>query len=843
MLMERLNPRVAADIPASLTDRTFSPTVDVCKISPMLNSHRLSKVSRIALAVAVAAVPALVSSPASPVRAVAGAGGTITSYTSGGVDYTVHSFLTTGANTFTVPTGVTSVDYLIVGGGGGGGGAWIDQTGGSGGGGGQVLTGTATVTPEQDYTVTVGAGGAGGVLSLTPSIAPESGANGSASSAFGQSAGGGYGAIKSFNGFASPGTGKAGNSGGNLFTGANGVANGYCQRGGGGAGAGGNGNVGQYVSSGASDISTTGSKGGIGVASTIRTGVSTYYGGGGGGAGTGNCAQSGTGAGSGGDGGGGNSATWNGRGVSGTCCSGYDGAANTGGGGGGQSGYQGQGGNGGSGVVVVRYASPQVVTWSPTTALRTTDSPVTPTAASSSSGSNITYSVVSHTTTTCTVIASTGELTFTGAGTCTVRATGAATANVASSSQDVVFTISKSSQSALTVTSSSGTFGSPLTLAVSGGSGTGAVSWTVSGSGTADGCSISGNVLSTTSAGTCKVTATKASDAMYLSVTSSEATVTIGRATQPGLTVTSTSGTVGQPLPIVVTGGNGSGLLSYEVVSGGTTTCTVSAGSLLAGSAGTCIVKVTKGADGSWEVQETTATVTFAVAATVAPAAVTAGTGATTGGATATQTGATTPSTVAATTTTVQTEVADATPTVAEVAPGVGALEVDGELVEATTTRANNELTVSAAGYSVTIAAIDDAGNVMPLSADGSVLVEPNDRLRISGSGFADGTNVDVWMFSTPTLLGNVEVSAEGTLSATYRVPDDVEPGEHRISLVGKDPEGGDSRFTVGIVVGGSAPLSTTAKVLIAIPIAGAVIFALVLPTTIRRRRRAGAAA
>lgn len=824
---------------------TFSPTVVVCNILPMLNSHRLSRVSRLVLAATLVAVPAVVSSLASPVRAVAGAGGTITTYTSGGVDYTVHSFLTTGANTFTVPTGVTSVDYLIVGGGGGGGGAWIDQTGGSGGGGGQVLTGTATVTPEQDYTITVGAGGAGGVLSLTPSIAPESGANGSASSAFGQSAGGGYGAIKSFNGFASPGTGKAGNSGGNLFTGANGVANGYCQRGGGGAGAGGNGYVGQYVSSGASDISTTGSKGGIGVASTLRTGVSTYYGGGGGGAGTGNCAQSGTGAGSGGDGGGGNSATWNGRGVSGTCCSGYDGTANSGGGGGGQSGYQGQGGDGGSGIVVVRYASPQVVTWSPTTALSTTDSPVTPTAATSSSGSNITYSVVSHTTTTCAVNASTGELTYTGAGTCTVRATGAATANVASSFDDVVFTIAKASQSALTVTSTSATFGSPLTLAVSGGSGSGAVSWTVSGTGTAGGCSVSGNVLSTTSAGTCKVTATKASDATYLAATSSEATVTIGRATQPGLTVTSTSGTVGQPLPIVVTGGNGSGLLSYEVVSGGTITCTVSAGSLLAGSAGTCIVKVTKGADGSWDAQETTATVTFAAAALVAPAAATATTGAgtTTGGTGATQTGDTTPVTVAATTTTVQSEVADAAPTVAEVAPGLGALEVDGELVEATTTRANNELTVSAAGYSVTIAAIDESGNVMPLSADGSVLVEPNDRLRISGSGFADGTNVDVWMFSTPTLLGNVEVSADGTLSATYRVPEDAERGEHRISLVGKDPEGGDSRFTVGIMVGGSAPLSTTAKVLIAIPIAGAVIFGLVLPTTIRRRRKAGATA
>ncbi|MEY2967301.1 MAG: hypothetical protein RLY50_1351 [Actinomycetota bacterium] len=779
-----------------------------------------------------------------PASAVAGSGGTISTYASGAVSYTVHSFTTTGSDTFTVPTGVTSVDYLIVGGGGGGGAAWIDQSGGSGGGGGQVLTGTATVTPEQDYAVTVGAGGAGGLLSLTPSITPESGANGESSSAFGQSAGGGYGAIKSFNGFASPGTGKAGNSGGNVFTGANSVKNSWCHRGGGGAGAGENGYVGQYVSSGASDISTTGSKGGAGVASDIRTGASTYYGGGGGGAGTGNCAQSGTGAGSGGAGGGGNSATWNGRGVSGTCCSGYDGAANTGGGGGGQSGYRGQGGNGGSGLVVVRYVTPQVVTWSPTIAVRTIDSPVTPSAtASSSAGAAISYSVVSNTTATCSVNSSTGELTYTGAGTCTVRATAAGSGQMAAASKDVVFTVSRAAQSALTVASSSGTFGTQVTLSSSGGSGTGAVTYSVSGTGTADGCAVDGTSLSVTSAGTCKITATKASDVNYLSATSAEATITFGKAGQPELTVTSTSGTVGEPLPIVVTGGNGTGLLSYELQDGGTTTCTISAGSLLAGSLGTCVVKVTKGADSSWDAQSTTATISF-VAQTTATIA-TAETapqqsGGTGGGETVARaaTAAATATTVAQTTTTVQTQFAEAAPTVADVDPGAGALELDGELIEATTTRADNELTVSAAGYSVTIAAVDDAGNVKPLSADGSVLVEPNDRLRISGTGFAEGTNVDVWMFSTPTLLGNVEVSANGSLSATYRVPDDAERGEHRISLVGKDSDGGDSRFTVGIVVGGSEPLSTTAKVLIAIPIAGAIAFGLILPTTIRRRRR-----
>ena len=48
---------------------------------------------------------------------------------------------TSGSGTWTVPAGVTSVNYLVVGGGGGGGG----QTGGGGGAGG-FLNGTITVT-------------------------------------------------------------------------------------------------------------------------------------------------------------------------------------------------------------------------------------------------------------------------------------------------------------------------------------------------------------------------------------------------------------------------------------------------------------------------------------------------------------------------------------------------------------------------------------------------------------------------------------------------------------------------------------------------------------------------
>jgi len=70
-------------------------------------------------------------------------------------------FTDVGSTSWTVPDGVTSVQYLVVGGGGGGGNGF-DTGGGGGGAGGMVLTGTLNVSPGQSYSVTVGAGGAGG---------------------------------------------------------------------------------------------------------------------------------------------------------------------------------------------------------------------------------------------------------------------------------------------------------------------------------------------------------------------------------------------------------------------------------------------------------------------------------------------------------------------------------------------------------------------------------------------------------------------------------------------------------------------------------------------------------
>ena len=131
------------------------------------------------------------SASVTPAYAVTATGGTVTTYTVGGITYNVHTF--TGSGTFHVTAG-GDVRYLVVGGGGGGG--TTQPTGGGGGGAGGFLGGGSadTITVSAiDYTVTVGGGGAAGANgaagtngqnSVFGSITAIGGGGGTAASAF-----------------------------------------------------------------------------------------------------------------------------------------------------------------------------------------------------------------------------------------------------------------------------------------------------------------------------------------------------------------------------------------------------------------------------------------------------------------------------------------------------------------------------------------------------------------------------------------------------------------------------------------------------------------------------------
>jgi hypothetical protein len=223
----------------------------------------------------------------------------------------------TSSTTWTAPDGVTSVNYLVVGGGGGG---YI-----AGGGAGGYRTGTLSVTPGTQYTVTIGGGGPaatngdnsvfGSITSLGGGGAPPGG-NGNSG---GSGGGGSYGSASG-----GAGTSGQGNNGGN----------GSQNAGGGGGGAGGTG--------GNAPSTHVGGTGGSGSTVSSVLGGGTYAGGGGGG---------GTNQGSGGSGGSGGGGNGRNDGVAGGA-----GGVNTGGGAGGNGSGLASSAGGGSGIVIISYS-------------------------------------------------------------------------------------------------------------------------------------------------------------------------------------------------------------------------------------------------------------------------------------------------------------------------------------------------------------------------------------------------------------------------------------------------------------------------------------------------------
>jgi hypothetical protein len=286
-------------------------------------------------------------------------GGTESTYSSGGTNYKVHTFTSSG--TFTAEAS-GSIDYFIVAGGGGGG------VLGGGGGAGGVLTSSQAVT-AQGYSVVVGGGGINGSSGA-------SGANGSNSSVFGNTAlGGGGGGCHAGGDLGRPGV--AGGSGGggsdnnNLygpgagtsgqgFAGGNGSGHHSDAANRGGGGGGGASEAGKPYN----DTSGGRGRGGNGVANSWL-GTSYYFAGGGG-----RSDYNGSnGGGNGGLGGGGGGCSYNsagrpggagynagGSGNTGANVAGGNGGQNSGGGAGANGWALGGGASGGSGIVIIRYA-------------------------------------------------------------------------------------------------------------------------------------------------------------------------------------------------------------------------------------------------------------------------------------------------------------------------------------------------------------------------------------------------------------------------------------------------------------------------------------------------------
>lgn len=691
--------------------------------------------------------------------------------------YSVASFKTVGTCEWTVPSTITEVTYLIVGGGGGG------ASGGGGGGG--VITNhgvsTLTVTPNAVMSIVVGAGGINGGGGSGNSIPATSGGN----STFGTftAVGGGYGGTASRN----PADGGSGGGGGydvpgqrrSLGTAGQGNSGGRSNQGGYGAAGGGGGAGGVGANAPAQHL---GGAGGIGVSSMI-TGSSVPYGGGGGGGVNANCGCNHPNSGGvGGSGGGGNGSSLGYGG--GAYFNGTSGAANTGGGGGGTDPESTLAGNGGSGIVIVRYLA-------------------------ASAPSNSAVPVVSGTTRTGSTLTATSG-TWTGSPTFAYQWQRAATSGGS-------FTNIPSAISSLYDLTDADI---DKYIRVS--------------------------VVATNSVGS--TTVLSAATSIVVDLPDSDVpTATTPVATATGFTftilnysnlytyaLTTTNGSVTRSLGDVTVSG---------LVAGESATVTIavtranykSASKTVTGSA--IPAPTTAPPALSIEIQAPATTIAQGQAsvATLAPTTTVVGRVVIVSSTTTVK-----PKTVASTTTVPAqgTTTSVAAPKIAQVATGQSAVQVDGVDTKAQISRVNNQLVVSAGALKATIGGINENGSAMSLDSDGNVRLRSGDVVRIKLAGFKPGSTVEAWLFSTPVLMGTSVVGVDGSVTGNFVVPKNASQGAHRIAVVAKAVDGKPTTFTVGVAVGVVSETSTWTRVLIAIPIALAIGFGFLLPNQLRRRRK-----
>lgn len=313
-------------------------------------------------------VPSLTTS--GPIHAT---GGTVTEHG----NYIVHTFLTSGTFTITENDRSDAFDALIVGGGGAGGMAATSSylANGTGGGGGGGVTTASVVGGVQSYTITVGDGGDWSDSTMenhygeTSSISGVTGAQagggdygkqndsvGSGHDASGAGAGAVHDTSSTVSGSGSPDGGEGYDGGASSVGGVYSSSDIWAAGGGGG----GHGAVGGNASE------DTGGQGGVGVANNYQTGSDQYYGGGGGGGlglfGDASLPEGSVGTG--GTGGGGTGGYARSYVTASESTTATAGTANTGGGGGGGGSCKvsgatnavGNGADGGSGIVVIRYA-------------------------------------------------------------------------------------------------------------------------------------------------------------------------------------------------------------------------------------------------------------------------------------------------------------------------------------------------------------------------------------------------------------------------------------------------------------------------------------------------------
>jgi hypothetical protein len=106
----------------------------------------------------------------------------------------------------------------------------------------------------------------------------------------------------------------------------------------------------------------------------------------------------------------------------------------------------------------------------------------------------------------------------------------------------------------------------------------------------------------------------------------------------------------------------------------------------------------------------------------------------------------------------------------------------------------------------VVIQGVDANEAPSAINPDGRLILTVGNFIKVRGKGFTNAGFAEVWLFSTPQLLGRVPKSASGEFIGRVRVPDGMANGDHTIELRARTRRGRNILLSVpAVVIGGVA--------------------------------------
>ena len=134
--------------------------------------------------------------------------------------------------------------------------------------------------------------------------------------------------------------------------------------------------------------------------------------------------------------------------------------------------------------------------------------------------------------------------------------------------------------------------------------------------------------------------------------------------------------------------------------------------------------------------------------------------------------------------------------------PGNASLFIGSSLVAMTVSAnsANTGLDMSMGQWEVSITPTVPS-TALPLGPQGELRATQGQTLDISGTSYLRGTTVNIYIMSTPILIGAAEVSAQGNFTTTVTIPQSMRLGTHTLQIVGVNPGNETSRASLGMTV------------------------------------------